>query len=229
MTISLLTALGGFGKTLKLTEFGYYANLHGRPVYSNFRMKNLPNPNLYTHFNDPLEVLGKVKGNANGSALILISEVGIVLPQHRMYEVDSSIWDELSQHRKDGVNIVADCQSWKQPSYLFKELIQFHYEIYSKIKLFEYGKKDEKGYRKSVTFNLVKVRNPINGDFYGRRYWMHKPKYFKYYDTDYKLEKNPSLFDLGQNAIQSPWSDFLKGRQADLLHENVESRGVDYA
>lgn len=212
MTISLVTGLPGFGKTSYLTEKGVKANKLGRAVYANFRMTNMPNPDLYHHFNDPMEVLGKVKGNKNGPALILISEVGIVLNQLKMYEIPTQTWDELSQHRKDGVNILADCQAWKQPCYMFKELIQFHYNIYGKYKL------------GSTTFRLVRVRNPITGEHYGRRYWMSKKWVFKHYDTNYKLEHTPSLYDIGQATISSPWDEFRKEHyhyQMRRLHERL--------
>lgn len=168
-------------------------------------MLNLPRPDLWHHFNDPLEVLGKVRGNEKGSALILISEVGIVLNQLKMYEIPTATWDELSQHRKDGVNILADCQAWKQPCYMFKELIQFHYNIYGRYKI------------GGFVVKLVRVRNPITGEQYGRRYWVQNPKYYKNYDTKYKLEVTPSLYDLGQQNIESPWVEYEQQSYEELL------------
>lgn len=202
MTISIVTGLPGFGKTLKLCEFGYKANKAGKHVYSNFKMKNLPNPELYTHYNDPLEVLGKVS-----NALILMSEVGILLDQLVMYEIPQDVWVELRQHRKDGVNIIADAQSMADVAYPFRKLIQYQYHIYAKYKLF------------GVTFQLARVFNPQpKGDDYGRRYWVMNPKYFQYYDTHYKLEKTESLYDIGQKIIKSPWRDYEQLRYKEMLN-----------
>lgn len=201
MTISIVTGLPGFGKTLKLCEFAFKAMMDGKHVYANFKMINLPYPERFTHFNEPLEVLGKVK-----NALILISEVGILLDQMRMYEIPHDTWIELRQHRKDGVNIIADAQSMSDVAYTFKKLIQYQYHIYSKYKLF------------GVTFQLARVFNPqAKGDDYGRRYWLMNFKYFQYYDTNYKLEKNESLFDIGQRLIRSPYSNEMKMRYEKML------------
>ncbi|MEI7028344.1 hypothetical protein [Paenibacillus sp. y28] len=205
MTISLVTGLPGTGKTLYLTEKGVQANAAGRPVYANFKMTNLPNPHLYHHFNDPLEVLGKVQGNNKGPALVLISEVGIVLNQIKMWEIPTATWDELSQHRKDGVNILADCQAWKQPCYMFKELVQFHYNIYGRYKI------------GPLVVKLVRVRNPISGEHYGRRYWIQNPRYYKHYDTKYKLEVTPSLYDIGQSTILAPWEQYERESYQQLI------------
>lgn len=205
MTISLVTGLPGFGKTAKLTEFGYKANRDGKMVYSNFRMKNLPNPHLYQHFNDPLEVLGKVS-----NALILISEVGILLDSHKIWDLPFEVWDELRQHRKDGVNIICDAQSINDVASKFRRLIQFHYHIYMKITLPSItgiGYRDLNGKWK-VTFQLARVSNPQpKGQDYGRRYWIFNPKYFNYYDTNYKLEKTPTLYERSLDIIESPLVD----------------------
>lgn len=201
MTISLVTGLPGFGKTLKLTEFGYKANLAGKHVYSNFRMQNLPNSHLYTHYNDPLEVLGSAK-----NALILMSEVGILLDQFKMWQIPLEVWENLRQHRKDGVNIIADAQNMGDVDYRFRKLVQFQYHIYSKYKLF------------GVTFQLARVFNPQpKGEDFGRRYWIMNPKYWHYYDTNYKLEKNESAFDIAQRVIQSPLSDYQKMRYLNFV------------
>lgn len=203
MTISIVTGLPGFGKTLKLTEFGYKANRAGKHVYANFRMQNLPNPHLYTHYNHPLEVLGQP--NVKNS-LILMSEVGILLDQLRMYEIPHDVWVELRQHRKDGNNIIADAQSMADVAYTFRKLIQFQYHIYSKYRLF------------GRTYQLVRVTNPQpKGDDYGRRYWNQNPKYFRYYDTNYKLEKTASLFDQGQFNIKSEWNQLHFDKSLELL------------
>src|SRR5690606_11876750 len=131
MTISIVTGLPGFGKTLKLTDFAMKAMRQGKPVYANFKMQNLGNlTRLYTHYNDPLEVLGQVK-----NALVLMSEVGILLDQMKMWEIPNDVWIELRQHRKDGVNIIADAQAMADVSYPFRKLIQFQYHIYGKYKL----------------------------------------------------------------------------------------------
>jgi hypothetical protein len=185
-----------------LTEFGYRANKAGKHVLANFKMLNMPNPHLYTHYNDPLEVLG-APGIKN--SLILMSEVGILLDQMRMYSVDPQVWIELRQHRKDGNNIISDAQSMSDVAYTFRNLIQFQYDIYSKYKV------------AGVSLQLVKVSNPKTKEHYGRRYWRHNPKYFQYYDTNYKLEKTPSLFDIAQTKILSPWNDYI----LDSYEENL--------
>lgn len=209
MTISIVTGLPGFGKTLKLAEFGIRAMNEGREVYANFKMHNLPRPDLYTHYNDPLEVLGKVS-----NALILMSEVGILLDQMKMYEVPHETWVELRQHRKDGVNIVADAQSMSDVAYTFRKLIQYQYHIYGKYNLL----KPKKWLPHGLTVQLVRVFNPQpKGDDYGRRYWMHNPKYFEYYDTNYKLEKTETPYEIAQRVIQSPYSDALYDRYGEIL------------
>lgn len=211
MTISIVTGLPGFGKTLKLTEFGIKAMAEGRHVYANFRMCNLPRPDLYTHYNDPLEVLGKVS-----NALILMSEVGILLDQLRMYEIPHETWVELRQHRKDGVNIIADAQSMSDVAYTFRKLIQFQYHIYSKYQFIKPGK--YKWLPGGLTFQLVRVFNPQpKGADYGRRYWIHNPKYFHYYDTNYKLEKTETLAEMAERLIESPYSDALYDRYREVL------------
>lgn len=213
MTISIVTGLPGFGKTLKLTEFGIKAMAAGKPVYANFKMDNLSRPELYHHYNDPLEVLGKVS-----NALILMSEVGILLNQLKMYEVDPVVWDELSQHRKDGVNIIADSQNMGKVAYMFRHLIQFEYNIYGK---YTFLKPDKlKALPHGLTFQLVRVRNPQpKGEDYGRRYWRHDPRYFKYYDTNYKLEKTESLYDQAQRLMESPYGDMLYDRYSRFLQK----------
>lgn len=209
MTISIVTGLPGFGKTLKLTEFGVRAMNEGRPVYANFKMHNLPRPDLYHHYNDPLEVLGKVS-----NALILMSEVGILLDQMKMYEVPHDVWVELRQHRKDGVNIIADAQSMSDVAYTFRKLIQFQYHIYGKYKLM----KPNRFFPAGITFQLVRVFNPQpKGGDYGRRYWVHNPKYFHYYDTNYKLEKTETPYEIAQRVIHSPYSSALYDRYGEVL------------
>lgn len=211
MTISIVTGLPGFGKTLKLAEFGVKAMDAGKPVYANFRMHNLRRPELYTHFNDPLEVLGKVS-----NALILMSEVGILLDQMRMYQIDPLVWDELRQHRKDGVNIIADAQSMGDVSYMFRRLIQFQYHIYSKMKVFPSTRLTPHG----LTLQLVRVFNPQpKGADYGRRYWKHDTSYFQFYDTNYKLEKTESLYDQAQRVIEAPYAEGLYDRYGKILRD----------
>lgn len=209
MTISIVTGLPGFGKTLKLAEFGVKAMAEGRHVYANFKMHNLPRPDLYTHYNDPLEVLGKVS-----NALILMSEVGILLDQMKMYEVPHETWVELRQHRKDGVNIVADAQSMSDVAYTFRKLIQYQYHIYGKYNLL----KPSRWLKHGLTVQLVRVFNPQpKGDDYGRRYWMHNPSYFHYYDTNYKLEKTETPFEQAERVIQSPYADALYDRYGEII------------
>lgn len=192
MTISIVTGLPGFGKTNKLCEFAVEAMAKGKNVAANFRMINLPHPERFTHYNDPLEVLGKVK-----NTLILMSEVGILLDQMKMWDLPMDVWEELRQHRKDGVNIICDAQNIGDAAYPFRKLIQFQYHIYAKYKL-----------TNNVTIQKARVFNPQpKGDDYGRRFWLMKTKYWHYYDTNYKLEKTPSLFDIAQERIQSPYED----------------------
>jgi Zonular occludens toxin (Zot). len=185
-----------------LSNSGLKAMKNGRRVYANFRMKNLGSlERLYTHYNDPLEVLGKVK-----NALILMSEVGILLDQLNMWEVPYEVWVELRQHRKDGVNIIADAQDISDVAYTFRRLIQFQYHIYAKYRI-----------TKNIFITKVRVFNPQpKGDDYGRRFWISDIRLFDYYDTNYKLEKNESLFEIGQRVIHSPLSkrlemEYLKG------------------
>jgi hypothetical protein len=217
MAISIVTGLPGMGKTLKLTEFGVKAMNRGRRVYANFRMKNLPRPELYTHFNDPLEVLGKVS-----KGLILMSEVGILLDSYKVWELPHEVWDELRQHRKDGVDIICDAQSMNDTATKFRRLVQKQYHIYRKISLPcpVFGYVNEKG-KRVFTFLAVHVRNPQpKGEYFGRDYWIHNPYYFHFYDTEYKLEKTPTLADIAQERIQSPWAEYEYARYLDLTGIN---------
>lgn len=214
MTISIVTGLPGFGKTLKLTDFAIRAMRSGKPVFANFKMQNLGKmERLYTHYNDPLEVLGQVK-----NALILMSEVGILLDQMKMWEIPHETWIELRQHRKDGVNIIADAQSTSDVAYTFRKLIQFQYHIYGKYKL-----------SKNVFLTKVRVFNPQpKGDDYGRRFWVNNVGLFKYYDTNYKLERNESLYDIGQRLIQSPYAIKLQEENRRIAHMIASGLNIDW-
>lgn len=208
MTISIVTGLPGFGKTLKLCEFGYRAMERGKHVYGNFPMWNLPYPHLFHRYNDPLEVLGNPDIK---NATILMSEANILLSLRKMYKIPEHLWDEFRQHRKDGNNIIADAQDLSDLAWMFKNLIQFQYHIYTKIKI-----------TKKKAFQLVRVRNPQpKGADYGRRYWVYNPKYFDFYDTNFKLEKNMSFFDTAQSLIQSPWSDYEQDQYKSLLVKGI--------
>lgn len=214
MTISIVTALPGWGKTLKLCEFGYKANLYGKTVWHNFDMYDMPNPHLCIKYNDPLEPLTHAK-----DSLILMSEVGILLNVQKMYKIPEDVWDEFKQHRKDGNNIIADAQSMSDVSWMFRSLIQYQYHIYSRMRLGKVKKKpDDKFDRYLFNLLLVRVFNPQpKGMDYGRRYWTYNPKYFKHYDTAYKLERNKSLYDLAQEQIESPYMDYVDDHYSGLL------------
>jgi len=214
MTISIVTALPGWGKTLKLAEFGYKANLAGKMVWHNFDMFDMPNPHLCRKYNDPLEPLTEAR-----DSLILMSEVGILLSTQKMYKIPEDVWDEFKQHRKDGNNIMADAQSMSDVAYMFRNLIQYQYHIYSRIRLGKIRKKEgDKFDRYRINLSLVRVFNPQpKGMDYGRRYWTYNPKYFKHYDTAYKLERNKSMFDIAQSEIQSPYMDYADDNYAQYL------------
>lgn len=207
MTISIVTALPGWGKTLKLTEFGYKANLEGKTVWTNFDMFDMPYPDKVIKYNDPLEPLTEAT-----NSLILMSEVGILLDQRKMHKIPDDVWDNFKQHRKDGNNIIADAQAMVDVAYTFRNLIQYQYHIYSRLRMFKQRKKNSSDYdRYALNLLLVRVFNPQpKGMDYGRRYWTYNPKYFKHYDTAYKLERNKSLFDVGQEVIQSPYIEEIE-------------------
>lgn len=183
-------------------------------VWSNFKMHNLPRPELYRHYNDPLEPLTEAR-----NSLILMSEVGILLSMQKMYKIPEQTWDEFKQHRKDGNNIIADAQSMSDVAWMFRNLIQYQYHIYSRYRLFKQRKRpDDVADRYLLNLLLVRVFNPQpKGMDYGRRYWTYNPRYFNYYDTNYKLEKNKTLYEIGQDIIQSPWSDYHEQRAYQLL------------
>lgn len=215
MTISIVTGLPGFGKTLKLAEFGYKANAAGKSVWHNFDMYDMPNPHLCVKYNDPLEPLTEAR-----NSLILMSEVGILLSPQKMYKIPEETWDEFKQHRKDGNNIMADAQAMADVAYMFRNLIQYQYHIYSRMRFFKKKKIDQFD-RYAINLLMVRVFNPQpKGMDYGRRYWTYNPKYFQHYDTEYKLERNKSLFDQAQDLIESP---FL-----DILEENYQKYLLDY-
>lgn len=205
MTIHLVTGLPGFGKTLRLCQIALKAMNQGKHVKANFNMINLKHPHLFTHYNDPLEVLGKSK-----NCLILMSEVGILLDQQIMYEIPRDTWVELRQHRKDGVNIYADAQSHADVAWTFMKLVQFQHHIYSKYNL-----------PGDYFFTFSRTFNPQpKGEDYGRRYnLVNARKIGYYYDTNYKLEKNPTLFDMSQQKVKSPIADYEKQRFLELVEE----------
>jgi len=217
MTISLITGLPGFGKTNKLTEFGYKANAEGKTIWTNFDMYDMPNPDKVIKYNDPLEPLTEAR-----NSLILMSEVGILLSTQKMYKIPEEIWDEFKQHRKDGNNIMADAQSISDVAYMFRNLIQYQYHIYSRMRFFKQKKKSDEEFDKYL-FNLLLVRvfNPQpKGMDYGRRYWTYNPKYFDHYATEYKLERDLNLFDAGQQNIVSPYMDDLTDHYINLLQRD---------
>lgn len=218
MTISIVTALPGWGKTLKLAEFGYKANLAGKTVWTNFDMFNMPNPDKVIKYNDPLEPLE----NAENS-LILMSEVGILLSTQKMYKIPEEVWDNFKQHRKDGNNIIADAQSMSDVAYMFRNLIQYQYHIYSRTRMFKQRKKSPEEFdRYLINLLLVRVFNPQpKGMDYGRRYWTYNPKYFDHYDTAYKLERNKSLYDQGQDMILSPYMEDLEENYCNILKGGI--------
>jgi hypothetical protein len=206
LAITIITGLPGFGKTSKLCEFAYKSMMTGKNVYTNFNMKNLPSniQHLYHHFKEPLEVLGRVQ-NAN----IYISEVGIQMSDYVMHELPNSVWEDLSQHRHDGVNIVCDAQKKSQVAWRFWNLIQYQFHIYTSFKI-----------TKNRRIGFVRCFDPQpKGSDYGRRYWLSNPFYFNFYDTHYKLEKTSSLFDIGQEQIIAPWLDYEQERYIELLKQ----------
>lgn len=209
MAITLITGLPGSGKTSKMCEFAYKCMLRGKRAYTNFRMHNLPvhMQHLYTHFNEPLDVLGQVN-----DANIYISEVGIQLSDYVMHELPTSVWDDLSQHRKDGVNIICDAQKKSQIAWRFMNLVQFQYHIYISMRVTP---------KRKLAFVRAFDPQPKGMDF-GRRYWLQNPFYFKFYDTNYRLEKTDSLFDVGQKQILSPYSSALEERSEELLYQYLQ-------
>src|SRR5690606_5484576 len=116
----------------RLCEMAFKNMQAGKAVFTNFRMYNLPKSieHLYTFFTEPLEVLGQVS-NAN----IYISEVGVQISDYVMHELPNSVWVDLSQHRKDGVNIIGDAQKKSQISWRFWNLVQFQYHIYVSVRV----------------------------------------------------------------------------------------------
>ncbi|MEW9702915.1 hypothetical protein [Paenibacillus sp. SI8] len=213
MTISIVTGLPGFGKTLKLCEFGIRAMAAGKHVYANFPMWNFPDPkfnDLYHRYNDPIEVLSNPDIK---NSLILMSEVNILLSLRKMYQIPDHLWDDFRQHRKDGNNIMADAQDMIDVAWMFKNLIQYQYHIYMKLAL-----PKKRDFLNGRAFQLVRVKNPQpKGMDYGRRYWVYNPVYFNYYDTNFKLEKSKKHYDTAQEIIQSPWADYEREQYSRLL------------
>lgn len=206
MAITVVTGLPGSGKTSKLCEWAVKSMMSGKPAFTNFRMKNLPVKiaHLHTHFKEPLEVLGQVS-NAN----IYMSEVGIQMSDYVMHELPNSVWDDLSQHRKDGVNIIGDAQKKSQIAWRFWNLVQFQYHIYASFRVSPKRK-----------LAIARCFDPQpKGMDYGRRYWLQNPFFFQFYDTNYRLEKMETLYDLGQQRIDSPWAEYQDLRYQDLLRK----------
>lgn len=204
MAISVVTGLPGSGKTSKLCEWAVKSLMDGHNVMTNFRMTNLPDKwkSRYTHFKEPLEILGQVS-----NAKVYISEAGIQISDYVMHELPNSFWEHASQHRKDGVDIICDAQKKSQIAWRFWNLVQYQYHIYA-------------SFRVSPKRKMALVRcfdpQPKGMDF-GRRYWLQNPWYFKFYDTNYKLEKTETLYDIGQNLIESPWTEYQEQRYHDLI------------
>lgn len=215
MAISVVTGLPGSGKTSKLCEWAIKALASGHNVYTNFRLKNLPEKwqSRYTHFKEPLEVLGKVS-----DAKIFISEAGIQISDYVMHELPNSFWEHASQHRKDGVDIICDAQKKSQIAWRFWNLVQYQYHIYASFRVTPNRK-----------FALVRCFDPQpKGMDFGRRYWLQNPYYFRFYDTNYKLEKMQTLYDLGTEQIESPWPEITYERYMTLIRKerNEETKKV---
>lgn len=159
--ISALTGLPGFGKTATMAKWGYKAMREGKTVYSNFPLKGaIP-------YNEPLEVLGKVK-----NALILMDEAGILLDQLKMFDMPYEVFYELRQHRKDGVDLLLSAQDLLDIAYPFRRLIQFEYRILMKM----------------WRFQQIACLNPRTGASYNKSIWMLSDWVFKIYRSYYKVK-----------------------------------------
>lgn len=179
--IECLTGLPGLGKTATAAKWAYNAMRRGKIVYSNFPLKGaIP-------FSDPMEVLGKVK-----NALIVIDEAGILLDAMQMYNMPYSIFYELRQHRKDGVDLLLTAQSLLDIAYPFRRLIQFENRITLKL----------------GPFVQVATKDPQpQGITFGKNIWYLSPWVFDIYRTEYKV-KPPEYFDMQDESMQMDYPSY---------------------
>ncbi len=209
MAISIVTGLPGSGKTSQLCKWAVKSLEVGHTVLTNFKLHNLP-PKWaarYTHFREPLEVLGKVT-----NCKVYISEAGIQISDYVMHELPNDFWEFASQHRKDGVDIICDAQKKSQIAWRFWNLVQYQYHIYASFRV-----------TPSRKLALVRCFDPQpKGMDFGRRYWLQDPDYFKFYDTNYKLEKTRTLSDIAAETLQTPYADEIITRYQTLMNKNIQ-------
>lgn len=160
--IEVLTGLPGFGKTATAAKWAFNKMREGKVVYSNFPIKGaIP-------YHDPMQVLGRVK-----NALILMDEAGILLDGMQMYNMPYSVFYELRQHRKDGVDLLLTAQSILDIAYPFRRLIQFENRITMKL----------------GNFVQVAVKDPQPaGQIFGKRLWHLSSWVFDIYRTEFKVK-----------------------------------------
>lgn len=202
--IEVITGLPGFGKTATASNWGLKKMKQGKKVYANYPLKGAE------YVADPVELLGNVQ-----NALIIVDEMGIIFDQLTMYELPKTVWMELRQHRKDGVDILGTAQSMYDIAYPMRRLIQFEWNIY-----FKFGK-----------FVSVTCRNPQKGgDNYGRRLWHLNKKVFEQYDTYHKVNETleTSSIEIPKNEIitDSHIFNVYKKEQDELLLNTIKKIAV---
>lgn len=179
--IEVLTGLPGFGKTATAAKWAFNKMREGKVVYSNFPIKGaIP-------YHDPMQVLGRVK-----NALILMDEAGILLDGMQMYNMPYSVFYELRQHRKDGVDLLLTAQSILDIAYPFRRLIQFENRITLKL----------------GNFVQVTVKDPQpSGQIFGKRLWHLSNWVFDIYRTEFKVKPPEYLGLAGINEEAMPEID----------------------
>jgi hypothetical protein len=205
--IECLTGLPGFGKTATAAKWAYNKMREGKTVYSNFPIKGaIP-------YHDPLQVLGRVK-----NALILMDEAGILLDGMQMYNMPYSVFYELRQHRKDGVDLLLTAQSILDIAYPFRRLIQFENRITMKL----------------GSFVQVSVKDPQPaGAIFGKQLWHLSKWVFEIYRTEFKV-KPPEYLGLEGMMDQEDLPDINMWRNErdmdyvdQLLKTNPHMNGYD--
>lgn len=206
--IEVITGLPGFGKTATAAKWTFNKMREGKVVYSNVPMKGaIP-------YHDPMQVLGRVK-----NALILMDEAGLLLDGMQMYNMPYSIFYELRQHRKDGVDLLLTAQSILDIAYPFRRLIQFENRITMKL----------------GNFVQVMVKDPQpSGAIFGKRLWHLSSWVFDIYRTEFKVKPPEYLGLTGINEEAMPdidewrWQreyEYIKG----LLKTTPQLNGYDPA
>lgn len=191
--IECLSGLPGLGKTATAAKWAYNAMRRGKVVYSNFPLKGaIP-------YKDPMEVLGRVK-----NAYIVMDEAGILLDAMQMYNMPYSIFYELRQHRKDGVDLLLTAQSLLDIAYPFRRLIQFENRITMKL----------------GPFVQVSTKDPQpGGATFGKNIWFLSNWVFDIYRTEYKV-KPPEWLEMDEYLTELTYPSF--DAQVEYMHKYFE-------